>query len=65
MIISPSKAEDIRWRIELLKDMAIDLGLEHLITAREIGKVTAWLANRIKSKDYTREDAILARYPLT
>jgi hypothetical protein len=58
MIISPSKAEDIRWRTELLTDMAMDLRQGRVITAREIGKVTSWLADRIKNHDYTKDDAI-------
>lgn len=65
MIISPSKAEDIRWRTELLQSMAMDLRSGRLVTAREIGKMTIWLANRIKSRDYTKDDEVLKRYPLT
>lgn len=65
MIISPSKAEDMRWRLALLTDMAMDLRNGNIVTAREIGKMTIWLANRIKTHDYKREDSILERYPLT
>lgn len=65
MIISPTKAEDIRWRTELLQAMAMDLRKGYVTTAREVGKVTVWLANRIKSHDYTKDDEVLRRYPLT
>ncbi len=65
MIISPSKAEDMKWRFRLLTEMENDLREGRPITAREIGKVTAWLAERIKTHDYSREDAILERFPLS
>jgi hypothetical protein len=64
MIISPSKAEDIRWRTYLLTEMAMDLRQGRLITAREIGKMTSWLGTRIKTHDYAPNDATLSRYPL-
>ena len=64
MIISPARAEDIRWRTELMKEMIEDLRMGRVITAREIGKMTSWLANRIKTHNYKREDSILERYSL-
>ena len=65
MIISPSKAEDIRWRVSLLQEMAMDLRQGRLLTAKEIGRMTSWLDTRIKTHDYAREDAVLSRYPLS
>ena len=63
MIISPAKVEDMKWRLQLVSEMETDLRLGRVITAREIGKTTAWLAKRIQTHDYKREDAILNRYP--
>lgn len=61
MIVSPAKLEDIRWRHQLLTDMEKDLREGRPITARELGKTTAWLAERIKTHDYSKEDAFLLR----
>lgn len=57
MIVSPSRAEDMRWRLQLLNDMEKDLREGRPITAKEIGRMTAWLDKRIKTHDYVREDA--------
>tara|TARA_R110000868_G_scaffold157343_2_gene384541 strand:+ start:2173 stop:2403 length:231 start_codon:yes stop_codon:yes gene_type:complete len=61
MIVSPAKLEDMRWRLKLLSEMETDLKEGRPITARELGRMTSWLANRIKTHDYSKEDAALKR----
>lgn len=65
MIVSPAKLEDMRWRAKLLKEMVMDISAGRVITAKEIGKTTAWLDNRIKTNDYSREDAFLLKESLS
>lgn len=61
MIFSPSRAEDMRWRFDLLSQMEVDIREGRKITAKEIGRMTSWLADRIKNRDYTEDDAHLNR----
>lgn len=65
MMYSPAKAEDMRWRLTLLAKMQDALKNKCPITAKEIGTMTAWLDNRIKTHDYSREDAFFLKERLS
>ena len=56
MIYSPSRAKDIKWRLELLEKMLDAFNNNCPITAKEIGKTTKWLNDRILTRDYTEDD---------
>lgn len=66
MIYSPSRAEDEKWRLSLLKQMLDALNNNCPITAKEIGKTTKWLHDRIHTRDYTEDDRVYYKvYKLT
>lgn len=57
MIYSPTKAADIKWRVELLDQMLDALHNNCPITAKTIGQMTRTLSERIATYDYTEDDA--------
>lgn len=57
MIYSPTKAADIKWRVELLDQMLDALNNNCPITAKTIGQMTRTLSERIATRDYTEDDA--------
>ncbi len=54
----------MRWRLELLRQIGNDLRGNRPVTAKQIGKMTQWLDNRIKTHDYSKEDELLRKFPL-
>lgn len=57
MIYSPTRHEDEKWRLTLIEQMLDAFNNNCPRTAKEIGRMTRWLDERIKSHDYTEEDA--------
>lgn len=59
--ISKSRESDRAWRVELLAQMKIDIENNRPLTAKKIGEMTKYLDDRIKTHDYTEDDARAAR----
>lgn len=56
MIYSHSKSEDLKVRDLMLESVEIAARTGNLDNAKEVGEASAILAERIKTKDYSRED---------
>jgi hypothetical protein len=54
---SPTKAKDMKWRKELLDQMLDALNNNCPITAKTIGQMTRQLDEKIRTHDYTEDDA--------
>lgn len=62
MIFSPTKKQDMQNRANMLYAVEVCLKNGLTDTAKEIGVVSAKLADKIRSCDYSQEDATLARW---